>query len=134
VVFAAMVAASVVAAPRAEAHLVVCVTFASDSKIDPPNPLGHNYAWYAATVCPKPIEQVGVGGALQKYDFRVWRWGFEARLLGSAPENHWLAVTGGTLYVPPFHGINCRRVHSVHSILHHGQLAVGYNSSGSECY
>lgn len=102
------------------------------------------YVWTAATTCDTDnhfANVISVGSWLQRAQFTPSGppqadWETVASLLPIGTRLRFAsheATTGGTIEVPSFFSLNCRRVRSIHAVSH-GNTVIYLSQSGGECY
>lgn len=103
------------------------------------------YFWTAATECltsgdAPTLANVGVWlqgaqfNTVNPIDWHTLNNSYPvAAQFGTDPGNLWRSSVAGAFYVPPYYGINCRRIRSMHSAVH-GNTVILLKQSGGECY
>lgn len=98
-------------------HTKICSRRTTDwQDTDTSQPIPNRFKWWAFHSCPVKMEVIGLTGYLQYYDWGARRW--KTLHLSGAASRHqpgedvdyikWTSRVGHAL--PPFRGINCRRV------------------------
>lgn len=114
----------------AYAHSVDCWGHSSDWKS-----LG-NYKYQASTQCAEKIAYVSVTIYLQNYNWSLNKW-VDMKFIaggGNPNVNFYRFVTQNGVYVPPYSGINCRRIKTYHGVSHDGINRVFTTYSQGQCF
>lgn len=112
------------------AHNVNCWGHSSDWKSS------GNYKYEASTQCAEKIYYVSVTIYLQQYDWTGRKW-VDVRYLaggGNYNTNFYNFMTQNGFYVPPYNGINCRRIKTYHGVSHDGIQRVFTTYSQGQCF
>ena len=115
----------------AYAHSVECWGTSYDWK-------GSNgrYMYAAATQCREEVYYAGVNIRVQSFDWQENKWKdlILNAMGGDYNTNFYQFASALGVYVPPYHGINCRRIRTIHGVVHDNQERFFTTYSGGQCY
>lgn len=117
---------------QTEAHIIGCVQTARDSHLQ--SIAGFNYGWLAQQLCSGDADYLYIQAWLQEYNWRRQRWESEAFLAAESESNDDFLMALGVRNVPPYLGVNCRRVKAYFTVQEDGRENRGIIRSNGECY
>lgn len=128
-----LVAASLLPpAQRSNAGLAACLLNARDTKVAFP---GVNYIAYASASCVgEDFQSAQLDLTIDYYDWNEQRWIAQSFFAKQTAENDDFIIAFNFTNVPPYLGVNCRRIQSTFRFIHSGRGQLFTLKSNGECY